>query len=232
MSLSSRALGYLPRRSEGLPPGQREVQLFPRFSDQPLRWAPPVESIELKLAVEGVEHEVIDAKRLEEFEMVERSYDFHCVTTWTYRNVQWRGVLLNDVLAAEFGIGFADELPPYAVASAGDRQACTFVGEDLFDPTVLLATGMQGLPLTRRHGAPLRLVTPLQYGYKNAKHLVEINFVSSEPEGTFGAKEHLRARVAHEERHSRLPARLLRAPYRLTVVPTALAADRGLKKSP
>ena len=72
---------------------------------------------------------------------------------------------------------------------------------------------------------------PKQYGYKSAKHLTAITFHDSQPEGSFGKKEHVRARIAHEERHSTLPNWLLRVPYRLAVVPTALAADRSLKRS-
>lgn len=97
---------------------------------------------------------------------------------------------------------------------------------------MFLATERDGAPLDRRHGGSVRLVSPLQYGYKNIKHVERIEFHSEQPEGSFGKKEHLRARVAEEERHSRLPNWLLRVPYRLTVVPTALAADRGLQKSP
>ena len=35
---------------------------------------------------------------------------------------------------------------------------------------------MDGLPLTRAHGAPLRLVIPQMYGYKGVKWLPEIRF--------------------------------------------------------
>ena len=106
-----------------------------------------------------------------------------------------------------------------------------FRTEDLVDPSVILATEHDGAPIGRRHGGSVRLISPLQYGYKSAKHLKRIEFVEEQPDGSFGKKEHLRARVANEERHSTVANWLLRTPYRLTVVPTALAADRGLNKS-
>jgi len=55
----------------------------------------------------------------------------------------------------------------------------------------------------------LRLVAPRQYEYKSVKHLVSMDF-SDEVPRTLG-KEHLRSRVALEERHPRLAGRLLRS---------------------
>jgi DMSO/TMAO reductase YedYZ molybdopterin-dependent catalytic subunit len=95
------------------------------------------------------------------------------------------------------------------------------------------------------HGAPLRLVSPGQYGYKNVKHLIGIDFqdalivnfrdrrpVSTELASTLGPKEHRRGRVALEERHASLPNWAVRLAYRMMIIPTALAGDRGLRKSP
>ena len=42
---------------------------------------------------------------------------------------------------------------------------------------VMLAYEMDGKPLSRAHGAPLRLVIPEMYGYKNVKWLDGINLV-------------------------------------------------------
>lgn len=222
----------LPRRADGLPPGQREVRAFPRFSDKPLRWAPRSTPIEFTVSVDGDEVRRFVADDLAAFERVEQVSDFHCVTTWTHRNVRWGGVRFRDVVRS----AIEGELPPHLVAHAGDGVSATFVTDDLLvdDPgeEVLLATELDGEPLDRKHGAPLRLVSPGQYGYKNVKHLIGVDFCEVKPASTLGPKEHLRARVALEERHATLPNWLLRLPYRLTVVPTALAAERGLRRSP
>jgi DMSO/TMAO reductase YedYZ molybdopterin-dependent catalytic subunit len=42
---------------------------------------------------------------------------------------------------------------------------------------------MDGRPLSRAHGAPLRLVIPEMYGYKNVKWLAAINLVPRALEG-------------------------------------------------
>lgn len=200
---------------------------MPRFSDKPLRWAPVPGPVELTISVDGeaVSHKPADAWA--EFEHIEQTSDFHCVTTWSYRGLRWGGVRLRDLVTSEF-----DSLPRFAVAHSADRQSAMFVTDDLVADDTLLATHLDGEPLTRRHGAPLRLVAPSQYGYKNVKHLTAIDFRHDEPASTLGPKEHLRARVAIEERHSKLPNWALRLPYRLTIIPTAMAAERGLRNSP
>lgn len=222
------ALDYWPRRASGLPPGQREVRSMPRFSDKPLRWAPAPGPVVLTVSVDGEQAGHLAGADWDRFERVEQVSDFHCVTTWSYRDLRWSGVRLIDVVSALVD----GDLPEFMVAHAADRQSAIYVTDDVVQPDVLLATQLDGEPLSRRHGAPLRLVSPRQYGYKNVKHLVGIDFRSEEPSSTLGPKEHLRARVAEEERHATLPNWAVRVPYRLTVVPTALAGDRGLRRSP
>ena len=53
---------------------------------------------------------------------------------------------------------------------------------------VMLAYAMDGKPLAREHGAPVRLVIPEMYGYKNVKWLSQINLV---PEAQPGYWEYL-----------------------------------------
>ncbi len=48
---------------------------------------------------------------------------------------------------------------------------------------VMLAYEMDGVPLPREHGAPVRLVIPEMYGYKNVKWLKGINLVSESQSG-------------------------------------------------
>ncbi len=223
-----RALDVWPRRSDGLPPGQGEVRAFPRFSDEPFRWAPSMTDIDLTVSVGGEERRRFNSSDLAAFDRVEITADFHCVTTWSYRGLRWSGIRFVDLIADVFD----GDVPPFMLAKTADTMASRYRTDDLAHPDVLLATHLDGEPLDRRHGAPLRLVSPHQYGYKNPKHLTELAFSDTEPEGTLGPKEHLRARVDVEERHGKRPNWLLRIPYRLAIVPTALAAERALGKSP
>src|SRR5262249_32625424 len=51
---------------------------------------------------------------------------------------------------------------------------------------VMLAYEMDGKPLSRAHGAPLRLVIPDMYGYKNVKWLRRIQLVPRPGRGYWG----------------------------------------------
>ncbi len=42
------------------------------------------------------------------------------------------------------------------------------------DPSVMLADRLDGEPLNLKHGAPLRLVAPRHYEFKNIKHVKSI----------------------------------------------------------
>jgi len=48
-------------------------------------------------------------------------------------------------------------------------------------PQTLLATHLNGKPLTVEHGAPLRLVAPVKLGLKNIKAITRITYMKDEP---------------------------------------------------
>jgi len=217
----------IPRRADGLPPGQLQVRAFPRFSDKPLRPAPPSKPIALTVSRDGDPIRTFSADVLGRLEQVDQVSDFHCVTSWTYRGARWGGVRFSELAATVFD----GATPPYLAAHAADGMSAIYVTDDLDNDNVLLATKLDGRPLDRRHGAPIRLVSPDQYGYKNLKHLIGLDFRNEEPSSTMGPKEHLRARVSAEERHSSLPNWAVKTQYRVSIIPTALVAERTLRSS-
>jgi len=201
---------------------------MPRFSDKP--HLPPPEmpaDPRPEISYDGERLAVITTTVLRALGTHEHPADFHCVTTWSVTGLTWTGVSLREIFAS---IGITDPPAPYLVARAGDQGRAAFMWEDAVADDVLLATHLDGAPLDDRHGAPLRLVSPSQYGYKSVKHLIAIEFRAEEPRTM--PLEHLRARVAFEERHPRLPSRLLRLPYRTLIPPTAYVAERTLRRDP
>jgi DMSO/TMAO reductase YedYZ molybdopterin-dependent catalytic subunit len=199
---------------------------MPRFTDLP-HLPPPEMPAEPRLEItnEGEPVDVVTAADLQALGPLEHRSDFHCVTSWSVTGLVWTGVRLRDVLAS---VGITGAPAPYLVARGGDRRKAAFLWEDATAEDVLLATHLDGEPLDDRHGAPLRLVSPSQYGYKSVKHLVSIDFRSERPKTL--SKEHLRARVALEERHPKLPSWSVRGPYRLLITPTAYVAERSLRR--
>ena len=199
---------------------------MPRFTDLP-HIPPPEMPAEprLEIKIEGEPIAVVNAADLEALNPRDHRAHFHCVTTWTVTGLLWTGVPLHEVLAA---VGITAPPATFLVARTGDRRKAVFLWEDAVAPNVILATHRNGAVLDDRHGAPLRLVSPSQYGYKSVKHVVAIDFRADRPR--LGSKEHLRARVALQERHPRLPSWLVKLPYRLLIPPTAYLAEWTLRR--
>jgi DMSO/TMAO reductase YedYZ molybdopterin-dependent catalytic subunit len=106
--------------------------------------------------------------------------NFHCVTGWSVSNVHWTGVRLGHLLdrvSPQFsaqGVQFTSAEIPYV-------DSLTLEQAKLHD--VLLAYEMNGKPLPREHGAPVRLVIPEMYGYKNVKWVSRIDLVTQPQDG-------------------------------------------------
>ena len=106
--------------------------------------------------------------------------DFHCVTGWSVANVQWEGIRPQTIIdlvrpkpAARF-VSLQSLEAPYV-----DQISL----QQFREPNALLARGQDGKPLTRSHGAPLRLVLPSMYGYKNVKWVRELRFDAAQAPG-------------------------------------------------
>ena len=99
---------------------------------------------------------------------------FHCVTGWSVQNVTWGGVRMTDLLSAvspqpaAHALRFVSMETPYV-------DYLTLQQASLHD--VMLAYDMDGKPLPQEHGAPLRLIIPEMYGYKNVKWLERIELI-------------------------------------------------------
>ncbi len=102
--------------------------------------------------------------------------DFHCVTGWTVNGVHWGGVRFADLLAAAKPLPGAHALE--FVSAEGDGLYVDYLTLDqAMLPNVMLAWQMDGKALLQEHGAPVRVVIPEMYGYKNVKWVAEINLV-------------------------------------------------------
>ena len=74
------------QESSALPPGQVEVDDFPRFGLLNFAFRFPAETERIEIAVDGdVDRPARFGEELESLERVEQVSDFHCTTTWTRR---------------------------------------------------------------------------------------------------------------------------------------------------
>ena len=122
----------------------------------------------------------LDYEGLLRLPRAEQVSTFHCVTGWTVHGVRWAGVRFRDLLA------LADPLPQAKAVRFVSMEVpytdyLTLQQASIED--VMLAYEMDGKPLPREHGAPVRLIIPQMYGYKNVKWLNGINLVPQEQLG-------------------------------------------------
>jgi DMSO/TMAO reductase YedYZ molybdopterin-dependent catalytic subunit len=100
---------------------------------------------------------------------------FHCVTGWIVNNVRWGGVRFRDLLAGPKPTRGAGALHLVSAEKPYDDYVDL---RQVMLPDVMLAYEMDGKPLSREHGAPVRLVIPDMYGYKNVKWVERIELVA------------------------------------------------------
>ena len=107
---------------------------------------------------------------------VERDIRLSCVSGWT-ANATWRGPLVRDVLAMAGADGEAAGVRFESVTNYGVTWARHRVESD----AAILATHVNGAPLSAYHGFPVRLIVPGYPGQDMVKQLRRIALVTNEP---------------------------------------------------
>ena len=134
----------------------------------------------------------------------------------------WTGVRLPHLIDPQALDGRAVEAAAIGVDGHGDSFSPSY----LLSGDAMLATGMNGMTLSRTHGFPARLIVPRYYGFKSVKWLAEIAFVREPYFGTWPKMGYTKEPVIHTVCHV---DRMQREPDRLLVGGVAFAGDRGVK---
>ncbi|HVS54281.1 MAG TPA: protein-methionine-sulfoxide reductase catalytic subunit MsrP [Opitutaceae bacterium] len=125
----------------------------------------------------------------------QRVYRFRCVEAWSMV-IPWDGFPLAKLVAlaeptadAKF-LKMTTVLDPKNMPGQDERNLdYPYVeGLRLDEAThelAFIATGIYGKPIPNQNGAPLRLVTPWKYGFKNVKSIVKFEFVAKQPRNTW-----------------------------------------------
>ena len=102
-----------------------------------------------------------------------------CVEGWSAIG-EWAGVPLGLLLRRAGMSSNAKFVVFHCADSAGGMPYYESIDMiDAFHPQTILATHMNGAPLTVGHGAPLRLRVERQLGYKQAKYVMRVEAVAS-----------------------------------------------------
>jgi DMSO/TMAO reductase YedYZ molybdopterin-dependent catalytic subunit len=143
---------------------------FPVRSIEPVPDVPPEKWV---VTVDGLVDTplTIDRTAWTGLQRVQETADFHCVEGWGVDDVRWGGVAPS-VLLDRAGV---KPEAKYAIFHAHGGVYLSTLPLDLVrDQKTMLADSLSGAPLPPKHGGPLRLVVPVQLGYKNVKWVERI----------------------------------------------------------
>jgi sulfoxide reductase catalytic subunit YedY len=127
--------------------------------------------------------------------MEERIYRFRCVEAWSMI-IPWQGFQLSALLTklgvqpgAKY-VGFEtlvrpEEMPGQQMGILDWPYVEGLRLDEAMHPLTLIATGLYGQPLPNQNGAPIRLVVPWKYGFKNIKAIVRITLTDTQPACTW-----------------------------------------------
>jgi DMSO/TMAO reductase YedYZ molybdopterin-dependent catalytic subunit len=186
-----------PELNDRVPPGQHLANGFPvlTYGDtqniQPESW---------QLRVWGLATERTFTW-LDLMAMPQRDFtaDFHCVTTWSKLDVQWRGVSVVDLFEHL-------EIAPRALhvmQHAFGGYTTNIALEDLMRPENFLAHTLSGETISAEHGGPVRLIVPHLYAWKGAKWINGLEFLDHMALGFWERNGyHHRGEPFAEERYS------------------------------
>lgn len=166
------------RSLDRLPPGQHLVTSFPVLD---IGILPTIIIDDWRLDIRGeVTEEVsLNWSRLEAMKSTEAISDFHCVTGWSRFDNRWNGVPTTMLTP----ICRPTEAARFVLLHGADGYTTNLPLADFTHPDAILATHWNGLPLEPPHGGPVRVVIPHLYGWKSAKWVVGIEFLSEQKSG-------------------------------------------------
>lgn len=136
---------------------------------------------------------------LKRFPLEERIYRLRCVEAWSMV-VPWVGFELAKLIKFAEPTGNAryiafqtlydpEQMPGQKNSFQGGGLNYPYVEglrlDEAMNPLSLLAVGVYGKTLPPQNGAPIRLVTPWKYGFKNIKSIVKIRFTRDRPPSTW-----------------------------------------------
>jgi sulfoxide reductase catalytic subunit YedY len=128
---------------------------------------------------------------LARFPRQERIYRLRCVEAWSMV-IPWLGFPLKDLLKEVEPTGDAKYVrfetlldPEQMPGQSSGWYSWPYVEglrlDEAMNDLAILSTGLYGKDLLPQNGAPIRLVVPWKYGFKNIKSIVKLDLVAEQP---------------------------------------------------
>jgi hypothetical protein len=165
-----RALGSPSATSGGssMPSGGGSGGAYARFPVRSVDAVPDVPADQWTVKVDGLVDRPFTIGRAEwaGLTRMAETVDFNCVEGWTVTDCRWGGVAPSLLLQRA---GVRPEARYVVVHAQTGAYFSTLPLDLMTHPKTMLADTLGGEPLPPEHGGPLRLVVPVQLGYKNVK---------------------------------------------------------------
>ena len=129
---------------------------------------------------------------LKQVSLEERVYRFRCVEAWAM-TVPWSGFAMKQLVELAKPLSGAKYIQMETIAEdkaqmPGLRQFWYpwpytegLTMEEATNEMAFMVTGLYGKPVPKQNGAPLRLATPWNYGFKSIKSIVRFTFTDEKP---------------------------------------------------
>ena len=193
---------FLRQKDPTVPPGQTVTDGFPVLH---VGDVPAIDPASWRLRVFGLVENPFDLSYDELRAMPATTWhgDIHCVTRWSKKDTDWKGVLFSRIV---------ERAKPRAsvthvVQHAENAYTTNLPLSAMLDDDVLVAYEFDGKPIEPIHGGPVRLLVPKKYFWKSAKWVNGIEFLDHDEKGFWEVRGYNNdADPWKEERYADLPA--------------------------
>jgi DMSO/TMAO reductase YedYZ molybdopterin-dependent catalytic subunit len=167
-----------------LPPGQAPIKRLLRWGiDHPgiTRSNPKIDLKTYTLTIDGEVEKPskLSWNEIAQLPRVQSTSDFHCVEGWSVLNCKWEGIRFRDLAS----LVKPKDGARFVTFECADGYTTSLSLQELLGDDILLAIGLDGKPLEKGYGFPLRLVVPGKYGYKSALWVTRIRFTVKKEAG-------------------------------------------------
>lgn len=186
----------MSQTSEQLPPGQYWGKKWIIYAALGI---PEVKIEDWRLGVTGLVNNTLQYSYQEflSLRMTKYNKSFACVTKWSIKNPEWEGVPIG-LLAEKAGVKVGAK---WVMFHCLDGYTAPVPIDDALHPDSIIALKLNGRPLLAQQGFPARPFIPHLYGWKSAKWLDGIEFLSDYQDGYWEMYGyHERGNVEEEER--------------------------------
>jgi DMSO/TMAO reductase YedYZ molybdopterin-dependent catalytic subunit len=180
-----------------VPPGQFVTQQWPVLHFGQIPDVPAQKDWRLFVRGEVENPLELTWEQMESLPHAARVNDVHCVTHWTKLDNSWDGIPVREVLK----LARPKPEAAFVIQHAYGGWTTNTPLSDFDRDENLFATHHSGNPLTREHGAPMRVVIPHLYFWKGAKWVHGIELTREDRAGFWEENGyHMRGDPWREER--------------------------------